>query len=157
MFRWHVSTLDQMRGEAAIGLPIIKDVLAVRVAGVVDRNDGDGVRSLFSGRKSEQELNSWRASVRFKPVDILDINVMYQDFKSVRTVLAQVAGTGYQGPSTPPLGCHCPSSQDFNGPAISAFDRLSVADVPLVRDEHHTNLIGQINLDLGIAPHFLCW
>ena len=143
-----VSSLDQMRGEAAVGLPIIKDVLAVRVAGIVDRNDGDGVRSLFSGRKSEQELDSWRVSVRFQPIEALDINVMYQDFKSVRTVLSQVAGTGYQGPSTPPLGATAPLA-GFNGPAISAFDRLSVVDVPLVRDEHHTNLIGQVNLDLG--------
>ncbi len=142
------SNLDQIRAEGAVGIPIIKDVLAVRFAGVVDRNDSDRVRSLYSNSKSRQELSSWRASVRFKPADILDINVVYQDFKSVRTVLSQVAGTGYVGPSTPPAGATAPLA-GFNGPAISAFDRLSVADVPLVRDEHHTNLIGQINLDLG--------
>ena len=142
------SSLNQIRPEGAVGIPIIADVLAVRLAGVVDRNDGDGVRSLYSIRKSKQELTSWRASVRFQPIEALDINVMYQDFKSVRTVLAQVAGTGYQGPSTPPLGATAPLA-GFDGPAISAFDRLSVADAPLVRDEHHTDLIGQINLDLG--------
>ncbi len=142
------SNLDQIRAEGAVGIPIVKDVLAVRLAGVVDTNDSDRVRSLFSNSKSQQKLTSWRASARFKPADSLDINIMYQDFKSVRTVLAQVAGTGYQGPSAPLPGASAPPA-GFNGPAISAFDRLSVADAPLVRDEHHTNLIGQVNLDLG--------
>ncbi len=142
------SNMEQIRAEGAVGIPIISDVLAVRFAGVIDTNDSDGVRSLYSNSKSEQKLSSWRASIRFKPVDALDINVMYQDFKSVRTVLSQVAGTGYQGPSTPPAGATAPLA-GFNGPAISAFDRLSVVDVPLVRDEHHKNLIGQISLDLG--------
>jgi iron complex outermembrane receptor protein len=142
------SSLDQLRGEAAISVPIVQDVLAVRLAGIHDENDNDGVRSLFKGQKPYQHLTSWRASVRFKPVDYLDINVMYQDFKSVRATLLQVYGTGYQGPNTPVAGATGPAV-GFNGPAISPFDRLSVSDSFTLRDERHQNLIGQINLDLG--------
>ena len=101
-----VSSLDQMRGEAAIGLPIIKDILAVRVAGIIDRNDGDGVRSLFSGRKSEQELDSWRVSVRFQPIEALDINVMYQDFKSVQNRSGAGRGNWLSGAKHTTFGCN---------------------------------------------------
>ena len=143
------NNLDQTRGEAAIGVPLITDVLAVRVAGIIDRNDNDGVRSLYSSQKPYQHMSSWRASMRFKPTEDLDINVMYQDFKSVRGTLFQVAGPGYQGPSTPINPVAQVLGRNFNGPAISAFDRLSVSDSFGVRDEHHKNLIGNISLDLG--------
>jgi iron complex outermembrane recepter protein len=143
------STLSQLRAEGAISVPIVEGKLAVRLAGVLDRNDNDGIRSLFLGRKPFQELNSWRASVRFQPVEELDINVMYQDFKSTRGTLTQVAGTGYRGPSTPVNPVAQRLAANFNGPAISAFDRLSVSDSMQIRDEHHQNLIGQVSIDLG--------
>ncbi len=143
------STLAQLRGEAAIGVPLIRDVLAVRVAGIIDRNDNDGVRSLFNGQKPYQDLTSWRASLRFKPTDNLDINVMYQNFRSTRGTFVQVSGLGYQGPSTPLNPVAQRLGANFNGPAISAFDRLSVSDALGIRDEHHKNLIGNIALDLG--------
>jgi iron complex outermembrane recepter protein len=142
------SSLSQLRGEGAISFPIVQDVLAVRLAAIHDENDNDGVRSLFKGQKPYQNLTSWRASVRFKPTDALEFNVMYQDFKSVRATLPQVYGTGYQGPNTPVPGATGPAV-GFNGPVISPFDRLSVSDTFFLRDEHHQNLIGQINLDLG--------
>lgn len=143
------NNLDQTRGEAAIGVPLVKDVLAVRVAGVIDRNDNDGVTSLYTTKKPYHHLSSWRASMRFKPTENFDINVMYQDFKSVHATLFQVAGPGYQGPSTPINPVAQVLGKNFNGPAISAFDLLSVSDVYAIRDEHHKNLIGQITLDLG--------
>jgi iron complex outermembrane recepter protein len=141
--------LHQTRGEAAIGVPLIRDVLAVRIAGVIDRNDNDGTRSLFTINKAYQHLSSWRASMRFKPTANLDINVIYQDFRAKRGTLLQVAGPGYQGPSTPVNPLVPIVGKNFNGPAISAFDRLSVSDIVGLRDEHHKNLIGQITLDLG--------
>ncbi len=143
------SSLNQLRGEAAIGIPLVTDVLAVRLAGVFDINENDGVRSLFKGQKPYQNMTSWRASVRFRPTDNLDINVMYQDFDSDRGTLYQVAGTGYRGPSAPINPVAQRLAAGFNGPAISAFDRLSVSDSFAVRHEIHRNLIGQINLDLG--------
>ena len=144
-----VSTLDQWRGEGALSVPLIADKLAVRLAGVIDRNDNDGVRSLYNNDKPYQHLDSWRVSVRAKPIDNLEINVMYQQFKSVRATFSQVAGSGYQGPSTPlnPAAQRLPAN--FNGPAINAFDRLSVSDTPITRDEFHQNLIGNVKLNLG--------
>ncbi|UVO53676.1 TonB-dependent receptor [Sphingomonas sp. SUN039] len=143
------STLNQLRGEGAISVPIVEGKLAVRLAGILDRNENDGIRSLFLGRKPYQELNSWRASVRFQPVEELDINILYQDFSSKRGTLYQVAGTGYRGPSTPVNPVAQRLAANFNGPAISAFDRLSVSDSMAVREEYHQNLIGQVSLDLG--------
>jgi iron complex outermembrane receptor protein len=143
------TTINQTRGEGAISVPIVKDMLAVRLAGVVDRNENDGVRSLFQSRKSYQHLGSWRASARYRPTGNLDFNVMYQDFKSTRATLLQVAGTGYQGPSTPVNPVAQRLGANFNGPAINPFDRLSVSDTLGIRHEHHKNLIGQMSLNLG--------
>jgi iron complex outermembrane receptor protein len=143
------SSLRQTRGEGGISVPIIRDVLAVRLAGVFDHNNNDGVRSLYTGNEPYQQLKSWRASVRYKPTDKLDINVMYQDFWSVRGTLLQVAGPGYQGPSTPVNPVAQRLAANFNGPAISATDRRSVSDVLGIRDEHHKNLVGQVGFDLG--------
>ncbi len=139
-----VSTLNQFRGEAALNVPLVQDVLAVRVAGVVDRNENDGVRSLFFPDKPYQRMHSWRVSARFKPSDVLDVNVMYQDFKSTRATLNQVAGNGYAGPLRPAQGI----TAGYNGPVISPFDRLSLSDNPAIRYLNHKNLIGSIVLDL---------
>lgn len=139
-----VSTLNQFRGEAGLNVPLVQDVLAVRVAGVVDHNENDGVRSLFYSGKPYQRMHSWRVSARFKPVDNLDINVMYQDFQSKRATLNQVAGNGYPGSVS--IKSY---AAGFNGPVISSFDRLSVSDNPAIRQLSHQNLIGTIVLDLG--------
>ena len=61
------STLDQLRGEAAVSVPLVKDIFAVRFAGIMDRNDNDGTRSLFNGQKPYQHLWSWRGSLRSSP------------------------------------------------------------------------------------------
>lgn len=50
-----VGTRSNFNVQGAIGVPIIKDVLAVRVAGVINETDGNGVRSVFSlGKPSAQ-------------------------------------------------------------------------------------------------------
>lgn len=53
----------------AIGTPIIRDVLAVRVAGLYDHNGGDGVTSVNSTVKPFNETMALRASALFQPVD----------------------------------------------------------------------------------------
>ena len=146
-----VSTLNQFRGEAGLNVPLVQDVLAVRVAGVVDRNENDGVRSLFFPDKPYQRMHSWRVSARFKPSDVLDVNVMYQDFKSTRATLNQVAGRGYAGTGNAILDAVVAPKGvtiGYNGPVISPFDRLSVSDNPAIRYLNHKNLIGSISLDL---------
>lgn len=142
-----VSSLNQIRVEGAVSVPIIQDVLAVRVAGLVDHNDGDGVRSLNNRTKPFGRTESWRASLRFTPTSTVEINLMYQDFHSDRRNYLQVAGPGYQGPSTPAQGVPLP--RNFNGPAISAQDRLAVAHSPYRRKAHYQSFIGQGSVELG--------
>lgn len=142
------SSLNQIRGEAAVGVPIVTDTLAVRVAGLVDHNDFDGVRSLNNGAKPYSRTDSWRASLRFTPTPALDINVMYQDFRNRERNYLQVAGTGYQGPSVPLQG-GVALPANFNGPAISPEERLAVAESAYRRQSHYKTLIGRANLDLG--------
>lgn len=52
-----------------IGVPIIKDILAIRVAGVYDHNSGDRVTSINNTAKPFSESQSLRASAYFKPTE----------------------------------------------------------------------------------------
>lgn len=71
-------------GNAAMNLPIIQDVLAIRVAGLYDWNEGNRVLSLNSTEKPSSETQSGRISVRATPTDFLELNASYT--KSVRNV-----------------------------------------------------------------------
>ncbi len=97
-------------------------------------------------------MHSWRVSARFKPIESLEINLMYQDFKSTRATLSQVAGNGYAGTGNAILDAAVAPrgvTVGYNGPVISPFDRLSVSDNPAIRYLNHKNLIGSMVLDLG--------
>src|SRR6516165_2744905 len=59
-------TLTDLQGrnaQGAINVPIIKDVLAVRAALVVDQNDYDGVRSIHNNLRPSQKTTAQRVSV----------------------------------------------------------------------------------------------
>ncbi|MDE2410149.1 MAG: TonB-dependent receptor [Sphingomonadales bacterium] len=52
-----------------ISVPVVKDVFAVRVAGVYDHNKGDRVNSINNNTQPFGESKSLRASALFQPVD----------------------------------------------------------------------------------------
>lgn len=129
----------------ALNLPIIKDMLAVRFAGVVDDNELGGVRSLNSSLEPYKRTEGFRTSVLFEPTENLDVQLMYQGMKANSRVFPQVAGAGAPGPGPdnalapvladlsciPPRPClllpQAPLA-GYNGPAIRAGDRLAVSE-----------------------------
>lgn len=75
------SDLGGVKGTAALNLPIIAEKLAVRVAGTVDSNNANGVKSAYPNLYSNTPYNrTWseRVSVRAMPIETLDINLMYE-------------------------------------------------------------------------------
>lgn len=76
------TTLNTINVNAAVGVPIISDVLAVRVAGVYEETDGNRVNSINNGVNPYVKTKGVRASLRFDPIDNLTINASY--LKSVR-------------------------------------------------------------------------
>jgi iron complex outermembrane receptor protein len=73
-----VASHDAKNVTFGIGVPIIRDMLAVRVAGVYDTNRGDRVTSVNDPSiKPENTTKALRASVRFEPTDWLKANFSY--------------------------------------------------------------------------------
>ena len=59
--------------QAAIGIPIIPNILAIRVAAVRDTNDINGVRNINRGDESHARTRGLRGTIEFRPTEGLDI------------------------------------------------------------------------------------
>jgi iron complex outermembrane receptor protein len=115
---------DNTNENGAVNLPIIQDRLAVRLAGIADDNDFDGVKSLFSAAAPYSHTYAGRASVRFEPIDSVEANVTYQHSFTHIQSYAQVAGPGATGGVSPS------APANYNGPAITPFQLLGVQSYP---------------------------
>lgn len=76
--------------KGAFNLPIIEDVLAVRLAGFVEENESNQVKSTTSGGESEYEGSGWRFTALFEPTDDLSFNLYHQSINPERTTFPQV-------------------------------------------------------------------
>jgi iron complex outermembrane receptor protein len=134
-------TLTDLQGrnaQGAINIPIIKDVLAIRAAALVDENKGDGVTSLNSRLKPRSHTTSERFSVSFEPNDYFNGNLTYQHVDQANTHFQQVTGPGHPGftlgsvtyPASPPL---------------SVKDRLSLEDLPDTLRTRNDIVVGQVD------------
>jgi iron complex outermembrane receptor protein len=110
---------------AAVNVPLIKDVLAVRVAGLFDQNDFNGVRSIHSSVRPRSVTTAERISVSFEPNDRFNANVMWQHLDKVLTSFQQVSGPGQ--PAFTIGGVSYPASYN---PALTPEMRVSVNDLP---------------------------
>jgi iron complex outermembrane receptor protein len=70
--------------DGAFNIPLLRDVLGVRIAGLYDANDGNRVHSIREAAYPQfeapphQRTESLRTSVRFEPAPFLSANFMYQ-------------------------------------------------------------------------------
>jgi outer membrane receptor protein involved in Fe transport len=60
---------DGFNGQFASSLPLIKNELAIRVAGVYDENNGSDIENLTTGLNSTKRASSGRLSVAWAPTD----------------------------------------------------------------------------------------
>lgn len=73
-----VTSLNGVNVNGAVNVPIIKDVLALRVAGLVEHNEANRVYSINNpGWKPSSKTSAVRASVRFTPDSNFEINASY--------------------------------------------------------------------------------
>lgn len=127
-----LNTLDRRYINGAINVPIIKDVLALRVAGVINRSDGNGVRSYFSSTEPSERTDGFRATLAFEPTDNLSAVLMYQHINLNSEQFGQVFGPGFPGQT----------------PSISRFDRMAVADKPTVLRSKFDVVTAQVDWDV---------
>ena len=121
--------LQGRNAQGALNIPIIKDVLAVRLAGVVDHTDNDGVRSIHSSLRPWNKSTGERISVSFEPNDAFNANIMYQHLDHSQGSFQQVLGEGNGGVNPP----------------ISARQQVGVQDLPTTFTQHFDFVVAQVD------------
>ncbi len=61
-----------------VSLPIIPDVLAVRVAGVYDDNEGQEIKNITTGQTEQHRTTSGRITIDWLPTDVIEASMTYQ-------------------------------------------------------------------------------
>ena len=108
----------------ALNIPIIADVLGVRVAGIHSFDRGNRVTSVNSEEKPRSETNAIRAAVRFEPTQWLRLGFLYEAMQNEGTRFDQVRSVSeYDASYAPSAG-----APDYGD--IGLKDRLSVQSRP---------------------------
>jgi iron complex outermembrane receptor protein len=110
--------------QGAVNIPIVKDMLALRIAGLIDSNTGDGVTSIHNNLRPQAKTDAMRASLSFEPTDAFNANITYQHLDQQLFNFQQVTGPGA---GTFTLGTTVfPASVN---PPLTAEDRAAVMDM----------------------------
>jgi len=113
--------------KGAIGIPVIKDVLAVRAAGVWDESEANRVRTVNSGldgRDPHAQTGGGRVSALFQPVDWLRLSGVYQRTDTNYRQYDQYASYELVNPAAP-----------ASPQMITPRDRLSIKESPTDADQ----------------------
>ena len=119
--------------QAAVNIPIVKDVLALRLATNIENYEANRVYSVNSRIKPSIRDRSFRATALLKPTETLSLQAMYQRRTTFKEFYSQVVGTGSPGAAASPvafLGALGAIPANFNGPALTLAQRASVQDAP---------------------------
>lgn len=119
--------------QAAVNVPVVKDVLAIRLATNIENSEGNRVHSVNSSIKPKYKDRSFRATALFTPTDTVSIQAMYQRRTTDKLFYTQVVGTGSPGAAASPVaffGGLGAIPANFNGPALTLADRASVQNAP---------------------------
>lgn len=155
-FNLTVTEDGNVNGQGAIGAPIIEDVLAFRIAGVIDDNNFGDVRSLNSSKEPFSRTSAGRVSLRFEPTSSIRANVMYQYLDKKTSRFTAVFGPGSPGgqvpaysfgPFTFPSRPAPPAG--YNGPPIAPGDRLAVQEDPVNINQVFQVLTANLEFDFG--------
>lgn len=125
--------------QIAANFPIIKDVLALRIAALSDNNRGADTVNYHTGEHDNGHTRSGRATLLFKPMDTLKIQATVQQLNENRVQQAIVETI--PGRTTAPM--------------LSPYDRTSVIWGPDTNQYHGTlgTLTADWNLDLGTLSY----
>lgn len=108
--------------KAALNLPIIEGIAAIRIAGVWDENEGDRVRPIttqYGGRDPFGRTKAGRVSGLIQPTDWLKFEGVYQRMERNAVGYDQVASFSEVNPDAPPSPVY-----------IDTSDRLSTQVQP---------------------------
>jgi Outer membrane receptor proteins, mostly Fe transport len=135
--------------QGAVGMPIIKDVLALRVAGVFDRNAAGNIKSVNNPDNPYAQSEAGRATALFEPTSDLRMSLMYQNQHFRSEIYGPIVfGSGapeFFFPGFPPFLPALVIPAGFNGPALTPDDRRSVVDFPNILTQRFETITGQVD------------
>jgi len=138
------SDQDAYNFQGAVNVPVIQDVLGIRVAGLGDQNDINHVHNVIRGDDSVGHTVSGRISVNFAPTDNFRSVFTYQYLRADNVQYQQVVGTGGLFPAFGGTGPLTP-----NGPVAGVSDRVGVTQgVDEFRNQTHFLTLNAF-LDIG--------
>lgn len=110
----------------ALNIPIIADVLGIRIAGIHSVDRGNRVTSVNSDERPRSETNAIRAAVRFEPTAWLRLGFLYEGMQNDGRRFDQVRSVSqYDSLYVPSAG-----APDYGDIGLS--DRLSVQSRPSI-------------------------
>jgi iron complex outermembrane receptor protein len=109
-----------INGQAAVNAPVIPGILALRIAGLVDDNEGSRVHSLNNSAETSSKSRGLRVSLRAMPIDNLELNASYTHLVKNSIIWDQVESANIA------LG----TGQAAGSTIIKASQRLAIENVP---------------------------
>ena len=106
------SDIDPINVEAAINIPLIRDVLAFRFAAIYDEQAVNDVYNIVNKEGSYRESRGYRGTLQWQPLENLNMVLTHYGLEEEGVIYGAVSGPG--------LG--------YNGPAVRAEDRISISD-----------------------------
>ena len=103
--RTSLSDNNGFNSQVAMGLPIIEDHLAIRVAGVYDENDGSAIHNLTTGKSQSALSKGGRFSVLWQPLESLRVSWV-ADYQAKDVDLFQAAEGFDESGERPTLGTY---------------------------------------------------
>lgn len=111
----YTDTNSGLNLQAALNVPIVPEVFGLRIAVYDDKNDGNNVKNITTGKVQDRESTSFRISLRLQPTENLDITLVHQN--NDETVLG-----------TPPIEGTRTSAAGISG--VSGIPCVALAAVP---------------------------
>jgi outer membrane receptor protein involved in Fe transport len=76
-----IANYNSTRLEGMVNIPLVEDVVAIRLAGAWTKREGYATNELTGNPIDGRDLWSTRASLRFTPTDRLDVNLIWEHFE----------------------------------------------------------------------------
>ncbi|CAH0990645.1 hypothetical protein SIN8267_00739 [Sinobacterium norvegicum] len=126
----------------AMNLPIESDVLAIRVAGIYDENEGQGIKNIYTGQDEMHRSSGGRIGIKLQPTDNFDATLSYDyvdtKHQQPEAVFGSLNGDGM-------------TSGGF--PAIDKEDRLAIGNTDVTTTT--LNRIASLEMNYEFENHLL--
>lgn len=131
---------DLMSTQVAANIPLIDDVLAIRVAGNYVESSGLGVENITTGENEFKRSRGGRFSLHYAATDTLSMDITHQYGESTSNLMAHVMGS---------------DPYDTGKPDLDAFDRKALFEGRNISQGRHS--LSNLTLNWEVMGHELTY